>query len=296
VLGRTLSAIAAAAMLVLALASTASPHIDRLIASPGSRSCPVFNRFELRMAADRTYDDGIEDAGAAPDFCGGNVVNNDNEAVKFVLHVHNRSVATPGDEYAILLDVDSNPATGESGADYRVSFAGTASQLERWGGATFVPTGIPSAVRVDWEEGMGPAVRVRLADIGNPTAFNFAFVSRSGADGDVAPDAGMWSYQLTRLDLTVRSFTRGPAKAGTALVTRMLVHRSDSDEPLTEGTIACVAKLAGKPLRGAGAFAGERATCTWRLPKNARSKRVEGSMTVSFQGVRVARSFSVRVA
>jgi hypothetical protein len=75
----------------------------------------------------------------------------------------------------------------------------------------------------------------------------------------------------------------------------MLVTRSDFESELTEGTIGCAATVGGKPLAGAGAFADDRAVCTWRLPKNVRGKRLTGSVTVTFQGVRAQRSFAVTV-
>jgi hypothetical protein len=75
----------------------------------------------------------------------------------------------------------------------------------------------------------------------------------------------------------------------------MTVVRSDLDSALTEGTITCAAKLGGKALKGRGSFAGSRVTCTWRLPKNARRKRITGSVAVSFQGVEAKRAFAAAV-
>src|SRR5262245_33176568 len=39
----------------------------------------------------RTYDDPIVDSGNAPDFCAGEFVTNDDQAIHVGIHVHNRS-------------------------------------------------------------------------------------------------------------------------------------------------------------------------------------------------------------
>ena len=55
-----------------------------------------------------------------------------------------------------------------------------------------------------------------------------------------------------------------------------------------------VAALAQR-LGGRGAFFRDGATCAWLLPESARSKRLAGSVAVSFHGVEVQRAFSVTV-
>jgi hypothetical protein len=75
----------------------------------------------------------------------------------------------------------------------------------------------------------------------------------------------------------------------------MTVVRSDFEGALTEGAIVCAARLGGKPLAGRGRFAGSRVTCTWRLPRSARGKRLTGTVGVGFQGVEAKRAFATRV-
>ena len=66
---------------------------------------------------------------------------------------------------------------------------------------------------------------------------------------------------------------------------------------ITQGTIACSATLAGKPLpvRTKG-FKSGLAGCTWLLPANARGKVVRGTITVTYTGESVKRSFTARVS
>ncbi len=121
------------------------------------------------------------------------------------------------------------------------------------------------------------------------------FLNTNGQDGDRAPDAGSWSYSLSPFALKIKSLSVGPALRGRLFTAAALVMRSDFDIPLTEGTIGCAAKLSGRSFAGKGRFARSRATCMWRLPKGAGGNRLGGTVSVTFQGVKAKRSFSVRV-
>lgn len=246
-------------------------------------------------AAPRTYDDLIEDSGSAPDFCAANLITNDNETITIGIHVHNRSGFAAGDQYGIFVDADRNASTGNEGADYLLVFDGDGASLLRWDGSSFATAPSQRPVVVQWVSGYGPVVQIGRADLGNVSAFDFVLASVLGEESDFAPDAGFWSYGLTPLTLTARSLTIGPARAGRTFTARMSVTRSDFDAALTEGTITCTARLGGRTLRGQGSFAGGRVVCTWRLPRNARGKRLTGSVTVSLQGAQASRTFSVLV-
>jgi hypothetical protein len=246
-----------------------------------------------RAAGPQGYDDFIEDSGNAPDFCGANLVTNDNETLTIGVHVHNRSEFGAGDIFGVLLDTDGDAATGNEGVDYAIVFDGNGGSVGHWNGTSFedVPG---AALTVEWVPGYGPVLELRRAALASDR-FNFRLVGLNGEDADVAPDAGWWSYTATPLTLTARSLRVGPAKAGRAVRAELVVIRSDWDAQLTEGEIACKARLAGKPLAGRGAFVNDRAVCVWRLPKSARGKRLAGALAVGYQGVTARRSFAVRV-
>jgi hypothetical protein len=146
-----------------------------------------------------------------------------------------------------------------------------------------------------WIDGYGPVLIVDRAEIGNPTGFNFVLVSTMGQDGDRAPDQGSWAYGVTPLQLAARTLTHNPARAGRLFVARTLVMRSDFEIPLSEGKIACSAKLAGTRLTGTGRFTHDRVACSWHLPTNARGKLLTGAVAVTYQGVQASRNFSLRV-
>ena len=146
-----------------------------------------------------------------------------------------------------------------------------------------------------WSNGYGPVLQVGRAALGDPQAFNVILKTANGEDLDLAPDSGSWSYAVTPLQLTAGRLAVGPARAGKPLAVAMEVERSDFETALDEGAIVCRATVAGRRLAGRGLFAGDLIVCSWRLPKDARGKRVRGSVSVTFQGVTAKRSFTVRV-
>lgn len=75
----------------------------------------------------------------------------------------------------------------------------------------------------------------------------------------------------------------------------MTVIRSDFEIPLDEGTIACRAMVGGRSITGRRAFLGDRVSCTWRVPRATKGKRLRGSVSVTYQGAKATRSFVVRV-
>jgi hypothetical protein len=241
------------------------------------------------------YDDDIEDAGDAPDFCGSEVITNDNQAVTIGIHVHNRSRFEEADNYAILLDTDRNPATGQpaTGADYELGFNGGGVQLSRWEAASFEQ--LPAAVSMTWIDGYGPALTFRRSDIGDPAGFAIVFVSSDGSSADRAPDVGSWAYAVTPLQLRVRALSLGVARAGRAFTASVQVIRNDWDAALAEGRIDCAATVAGRSLTGLGRFAHNRVACTWRLPVSSRGKQLSARITATLQGARASRAFSIPV-
>lgn len=241
----------------------------------------------------KTYDDFIEDT-LGPDICGENAVTNDNEGtITFGMHIHNRKAFVASEGYGVFLDTDNNPATGIEGADYLIQVAADAVELGKWDGTAFAKQAtLAPAV---WASGYGPVFQLKAAELGDVKNFGFFFYSADATNVDYAPDRGAWSYQLTPLQLAGSKPTLDRAVAGRTLSARMTVVRSDLDIALTEGAIACSAKVGSKVLTGSGRFVGNRVACTWRLPKNTRGKRISGTLAVLFQGVEAKRPFATTV-
>jgi hypothetical protein len=146
-----------------------------------------------------------------------------------------------------------------------------------------------------WAPEYGPVLLFLRSAIGKPAGFNLVLASANGPDSDRAPDTGSWSYTLRPFALKVKSLSVGAARAGKAFTARAVVLRSDFDEPLDQGKIACAAKVYGRAIAGKGKFESGHVVCTWRLPSTARGKRLSGTLAVNYQGARATRAFSARV-
>ena len=94
--------------------------------------------------------------------------------------------------------------------------------------------------------------------------------------------------------LTVTSYTIGRAHAGGSFTVSMLVKSSGKR---VRGALACTAKLNGKtlPVSRRGVAGNGNATCAWSLPRSSVGEHLAGSITETYKGVKVTRSFSVNV-
>lgn len=264
--------------------------------SASGGSCIVKQRSlasHARTAAPRSFDDYIQDT-RGPDICGQNTIANDNEGVLTIgLHIHNRTSFVGSEAYGVFFDTDLNPATGAAGAEYRVRLTSEGTILGKWDGTKFQPLSTMAAA--EWRPGYGPVFQINTSDMDGVKSFGFIIFATDGVNGDLAPNSGSWSYELTPLELTIQGLAVDRAKAGRPFSARMAIVRGDLNAPLAEGTVACTARLGAKTLGGTGSFAGGRTVCSWRLPKTARGKRLAGTVAVNFQGVDARRSFSIRV-
>src|SRR4051794_5178976 len=86
------------------------------------------------------------------------------------------------------------------------------------------------------------------------------------------------------------------ATAGKPFTASMVVTNADTGKQV-KGRVSCQGKLSGKSLRARShsSARGGRSSCRWQLPAAARHKQFKGSITSSFQGSKVRRSFSTNV-
>jgi hypothetical protein len=124
----------------------------------------------------------------------------------------------------------------------------------------------------------------------------------TSAHYDRAPssDGASWIYaiRIRPPALVVRSIatTTLVARAGKLYTVRMAVARADTGTLLIRGAVSCSARVAGRALAGTGRFVHGRASCTFRIPADARGKRLRGSISVAAGGQRVTRAFAWWVA
>jgi hypothetical protein len=261
-----------------------------------------------------TFTDPVGDSGTAGDITTVIVSNDANGQITVQLNFAGALAATNTED--IYFDTDQNGATGDpraAGAEFDLSSDQSTSSwdLGVWNGSAWVAATASASVSV--LRGTSQLVfSINRSELGGTAGFNFWVDSRDGAGGsgheDQAPDSGSWNYQLggaAQAAATLRAvavLAPRTARAGTTYLAEMAVQRSDTNGFLgSEGQIQCTATLAGRPLAAAsGSFATvsyqgakvSAAVCAWRLPKRARGKTLRGTITTSYQGAHVTRTFS----
>ena len=266
-----------------------------------------------------TFTDSTGEDPNGPDITSVVVSNDDTGLISFQINVPNQNSLTGDKLYDIDIDADNNPATGDPdpldpGADYAIErFQGIAN-LFQWDGKTFSrsASGPSQATLVYTNAQTGPIIKISNVEVGNTKQFKFNVLAvsniTSDASGnpdftkahvDFAPDLGhgFWSYQVKTapLRLLATKFREVPSrpKAGRLFSVRMVAVRSDTGAALQGGAVTCTARIGGKPLTvRLHRIANKEAQCAWLIPAPARGKTVRGSIVVTFEGLRVTKTFS----
>jgi hypothetical protein len=100
------------------------------------------------------------------------------------------------------------------------------------------------------------------------------------------------------LRLRARSLLRRPVRpvAGRLFVAGTSVLRADTGTLLRRGGISCPASVGRRALAAVAArFVHGRARCAWRLPRNARGRRLVAAVVVGYRGAVLHRGLVVRV-
>ena len=241
----------------------------------------------LARAAPSTYTDPAGDNGDAPDIGAVTV----QLAADGYIHIrptiaNQPAIQTPGG-LLIFLDTDRSLATGGlGGADYvfAMLFEPVEGALLRWNGSDwdYADTQQDDARYLVGSSGF--ELLVRPAVLGGATSFNFS-VAAAGAvpeQMDVAPDQGMWLFEPPTAAVVERLDARFvPAAPKAGAIFRPATVRAE----LSDGTAApadsyrCVASLGGRLLRGTG-----RGGCTFKVPANAKGKRLVVTLHVTYKG------------
>jgi hypothetical protein len=284
---------------------------------------PTGGASPARTAANRvTFEDSTGEDAQGPDITTVVLSNDDRGTLTWVINVPNRPTLTGDMYFEILINSDSNSATGHPqlfGADYALDLIGPISGpaeavLFRWDGTDFTAQGVPQSSLIFGHANGAMTIRLNASDLGNARRIQFLVLALTGLvlgpDGqlddtnarfDVAPDPGrgMYSFdvRITPPRLVVRSFGLRPLtpRAGRPLSVFVTFARSDGTPP-TAPSVTCRATLGGRALSARGSsVTGGRATCRWALPGTARGQTIRGTVTVRSGGLRVSRPFARRV-
>ena len=263
------------------------------------------------------FPDSIGEDALAPDITSTTVSNDDAGNITFKIAISNRPALTDDMLIAVLLDTDQNAATGDpqasvSGNDYLIELVPGEVDLFKWSGTEYPGVAAPSLTYS--YDATGATIRIAAVDLGKTKAFNFAVVALSGitldAQGnpdftkihrEASPDPGhgAFTYQvLAKVTLQVVAFTTSPkpVKAGKPFSVGLAVNESDTAGPVEQGSVTCAAKIAGKRVQvRSSRVVNGIAVCAWTIPKTAKGKRIQGTITLVVQDAQVARSFSLKV-
>ncbi len=271
----------------------------------------------LRAAANSvTFPDSTGEDPLAADISSVTVSNTDAGVITFQISVTNKPTYTPDLYFAVFVDTDNDPNTGDPtlrGVDYVIELARGEVNLFRWDGTDFTRRfGDPPAVTLVYSYQNGPRITINASELGNTKKLNFFVTSSAGATinpdtgdldfstahDDSAPDfgKGLWTYEVkvAPARLLLKSFSTSPRKpvAGKLFTVRLGVARSDTGALLSSGEVTCLARVAGAALASRlHKFVGKQATCAWLIPKAAKGKVIRGSISVVFEGRKITKSF-----
>jgi hypothetical protein len=282
-----------------------------LIALPGS----ALGGGVRHAANSQTFADSIGEDPSAADITSIAVSNDDAGLITWKINISNRPTFTNDMGVVIALDTDRNASTGDSqglapGTEYEIDLFPGAVQLFKWNGSDYVDPPSQSTLVFAYDS-TGATIKVNASELGGTNGFNFLAATITGIatapNGDpdftnihfdLAPDFGHGTFAykvLTKLKLAVASFVTTPSAphAGGVFSESLAATENDTGGPVSKGTVACSATIAGKHLVTlAKLFANGVASCSWKIPKTAKGKAFKGTVTLTDAGAIATRSYA----
>jgi hypothetical protein len=284
-----------------------------LVVAPGS----ALGSAARAASNSQTFTDSTGENPNAPDITSIAVSNDDAGNITFGVNIANRPQLTSDMLLLLFLNTDGNAQTGDPqsfGADYVIQLQAGEVDLFKWTGTTYGSSVATPSLTYSYAT-TGATIHVSAAALGKTKVISFVVEAVSGittdssgnpdftnAQSDVAPDVGHGSYTyqvLTTLKLQTSLFatTPKPARSGGLFTASFAATENDTAGPVTAGSTACAATIAGKPVAAIrkGSVVNGVAACTWRLPKADKGKTIRGSITLTVQGVSVAKTFAAKI-
>ncbi len=269
------------------------------------------------VAGSGTFTDASGDAGDGPDVTTVTVSDDSAGKIGFTAVVGNRTSLSDADAIQAFFDTDKNGGTGSNGYEYEVAWIQGQQLLMHWDGSQFAVQK-PTSFTASYSDGKA-TFGISKDDFGGVTTFSF-IVTTTGDTGDStadrAPDgSAVWTYPSGASTgppppppppgspppppagkLTAKKLTVSSPHAGKRFSVSMVVSVTATGLGV-KTAVACSARIAGKavPVKTKGSVQSGRAVCTWTLPKNTKGKQLKGSITATYQGAKIRRSFSKRV-
>jgi hypothetical protein len=251
--------------------------------------------FALTGSAGATgkYSDKTGDGGATFDITGAQVASDASGQITFRIDVASMAA---GDIIGLFVDSDANPLTGDvraGGADYLFLMVPSerAYDPEHWNGSDWDDNFTRLSLRVALTS-TAVLVMINRSELGNTGQVNFWATSLKGDGGpgniDVAPDDGLWNYDLSASGPDIRQvLVQTMPAAGPRVGKTFSVKVSGINLPQTNVPTAvqpdswkCTAKLGGRTLAGSGTGG-----CTFRIPKKkSKGRQLVVTVSVTYQG------------
>lgn len=206
-------------------------------------------------------------------------VGNDRDNLTVEVRFANRPELAAGDTVLVDLDADNSRASGEEGIDFYAAFGGEAElSFFEWKDGAFAES---TSAKVAFGNGTATLV-VPLSFVKSTVAVSVLAVSGQDpgvSPTDRAPDSGAWTYAVARPAFQKAAVRFSPAKprAGKSFAVGSVSLTFTVVGTITADDLTCDATLARKALS-------ETDTCRWKLPKNAKGKRLTVTIEASSAG------------
>jgi hypothetical protein len=248
------------------------------------------------------------------------VSNDDKGIVTFRINVPSLPQYTVDVGVDIYVDTDNNAATGSTdipGVDYVIQLFRGEVNLYKWDGTDFTRRfGDPPATTLIYQWANGVSIKSSAAELGNTKRMRFfagvisgiVFNETTGEPDftnsvvDFAPDLGKgfftYDVKIAPARLVFKSLAKAPAspKAGKTFTVRMSATRSDTGAAIVNGRVTCAAKAGTKSVKPKSAkFVGGQAVCVFTVPAGSTGKTLRGTITIVFEGKKLARPFSGKI-
>jgi hypothetical protein len=248
-----------------------------------------------------------------PDITAVDVTNTPDGLVTFRVTLANQTLS-PATVIAVVLDTDKNVASGdEDGLEavigYVVDILGEGTlAFDRWDGTELAEVA-QTAATANFSGGV-VTVTVPRSELFDTRGVDFgaaALVLRADAEAaalDIVPDTDeLLTYDLEglpppsppRLTATRPNGTPARPHAGKRFAVTSLVTRNDTGARVTSGKVTCVVRVGTARVRAAGRLSLAGARCSMTVPKGAKGRSLQGTMTIQASGGKVKRAFSFRV-
>jgi hypothetical protein len=276
---------------------------EELIASDYA---PDVGRSAYSGSATTTFPDPANDHDAAPDVTSVRVSDARNGWIRFAITTPNYTTLPVESAIVLTIDTDDNQRTGDDGAEARVNTLGGELSLDRWNSRTrtWVADELPTRAHL---ANSGHVVTIDLHDseLGGTGRFGFSVLTADVNTAiqtvlavDFSPDdRGLFHYTLANrpaLTLVPTRLFGTPSRphAGKQFAVNLGVNRSDTNRPVTTGSVVCRVRVGKVSVRATGTIAAGGGRCSLRVPVSTSGSVLRGKITVRSGGKTVAKSFS----